>query len=347
MDRLNRLLPLKGSHRFVTADISKMEQTILQFDIPRPIVIHVPTKSVSYLSIQMYRWLFHDQQQSSASKMCPNCYLRFDPEADKYNDTDRSNVWYRNAHLDGTNDYVPDVILHLGCPTEGVAKEAPWQVTVGGCGESQKGNGEAYATKGRQYFDYHAGFEVVGNGIFQTTYAHLHLVPGDPSYHDTDTYSGQSTNNSNEPLSTFGFEKSFWMVKDTVRQLLEPYPNQAIRNHHSLEPEPAMFVHNNCAGNPRGSFVTLLLEMDAREIKKLQHKNNASMAVASYAEAAQKLLDQLRYYDKNETAYQDFFRWKERGLSAAFVRKLFLSTDHLVCRICEHVAHHHRRDDRG
>lgn len=62
-----------------------------------------------------------------------------------------------------------------------------------------------------------------------------------------------------------------------------------------------------------------------------------------YHDAAQQLLEQLRYYDTNETTYRNFFRWKERGLSAAFVRKLFLSTDHLVCRICEHVAHHHTR----
>jgi hypothetical protein len=36
--------------------------------------------------------------------------------------------------------------------------------------------------------------------------------------------------------------------------------------------------------------------------------------------------------------------WKDREtLPANFVRKLFLSSDFLICRICEHVAHNHRR----
>ena len=46
----------------------------------------------------------------------------------------------------------------------------------------------------------------------------------------------------------------------------------------------------------------------------------------------------------NETLYETFFEWKKRGLRAGFVRKLFLSSDFVGCRICEYVAHkHHAR----
>ena len=55
-------------------------------------------------------------------------------------------------------------------------------------------------------------------------------------------------------------------------------------------------------------------------------------------EKAQQLAALLQYYHQNRTAYQEFFRWKERGLSQSFLRKLFLSNDYLICRICEFVA---------
>ena len=62
-------------------------------------------------------------------------------------------------------------------------------------------------------------------------------------------------------------------------------------------------------------------------------------------ELAKDIVQQLDYFNRNETAYQHFFEWKRRGLRASFVRKLFLSTDFLVCRICEYVARHHSRGE--
>ena len=58
----------------------------------------------------------------------------------------------------------------------------------------------------------------------------------------------------------------------------------------------------------------------------------------SLPEKAQQLTARLQYYQQNRTAYQEFFQWKERGLSHRFLRKLFLSNDYLICRICEFVA---------
>ena len=67
--------------------------------------------------------------------------------------------------------------------------------------------------------------------------------------------------------------------------------------------------------------------VDAVEMKRSRHIVEA------------RLMGDLAYYAKNRTAYMEFFAWKSRGLTPTFVRKLFLSTDYLVCRICEFVAH--------
>lgn len=64
----------------------------------------------------------------------------------------------------------------------------------------------------------------------------------------------------------------------------------------------------------------------------------------SLKEKAQQLAALLQYYHQNRTAYQEFFRWKERGLSQSFLRKLFLSNDYLICPICEFVAQRKARN---
>jgi hypothetical protein len=53
----------------------------------------------------------------------------------------------------------------------------------------------------------------------------------------------------------------------------------------------------------------------------------------------------LTQEEGDEAFFERFFAWKKRGLRPDFVRKLFLSTDFLMCRICEHVAHHHFYDE--
>lgn len=56
---------------------------------------------------------------------------------------------------------------------------------------------------------------------------------------------------------------------------------------------------------------------------------------------AREIAIQLRTIAANETAYNEFFAWKKRGLRASFVRVLFLSTDFLTCRYCEYAAFKH------
>lgn len=60
---------------------------------------------------------------------------------------------------------------------------------------------------------------------------------------------------------------------------------------------------------------------------------------SSPEEKAKKLMKSIKSYRENKTAYKEFFRWKERGLTTMFTRKLFLSHDYLLCRICEFVSH--------
>lgn len=50
------------------------------------------------------------------------------------------------------------------------------------------------------------------------------------------------------------------------------------------------------------------------------------------------LSKQIRAIAANESEYAKYFAWKKRGLRASFVRKLFLSTDFVACRLCEYVA---------
>jgi hypothetical protein len=68
--------------------------------------------------------------------------------------------------------------------------------------------------------------------------------------------------------------------------------------------------------------------------------DDAAVIVGPTEEPAH-LAQRLRNLTENYDQYQKLFSWKERGLRPEFVRKLFLSTDYLLCRVCEYVAHHH------
>ena len=84
MDRLNRLLPLDSDRRLLLDDIAAIDAELMRFDIPTNITVHM--LSSEYVSIQMWRWLFADQEGAFATHerrhMCPRCRMYFPPWAD-------------------------------------------------------------------------------------------------------------------------------------------------------------------------------------------------------------------------------------------------------------------------
>jgi hypothetical protein len=125
----------------------------------------------------------------------------------------------------------------MACPDGSPpSRAASWQVIIGGCGESQNGTGSGYSLYGKARFDYHAGFEKVGDGLFQTTYAHQHLSPDDPS---------------------LGFPE-LWSVTDFARLLLQKRSYNSVI---PLMPEPSHFTHNNCGGR-RGVLMKKLTRLE-------------------------------------------------------------------------------------
>jgi len=410
IDRLNRLLPENDDRRLSIDEIAHIENELMQFQIPRNVTVQFV--GADYLSIQIFRWLFLDQIKQE--KQCPRCYLRFDKLVERFdkflaqggtNVSDDLVFWKNNSLYDyGT----ADVKVHPGCPNSVVEdfRDAPWQLTIGGCGESQAGSGRMYAVKGRSLFDYHAGFEKVADGLFQTTYAHMHLSPD----------------------NRLGFPELF-NITDMAKLLLRPAPIRP------SEPEPAMFVHNDCR-HKRGKLIEEMSKLDppvlvarykcmrnkikpnltrpfedvpcaerdkeywfhndcyeptrdaGKTVLSSFHKftfslenthspdyftekrwqalfagsvpivwdNHNSLDSLPDSDAAiivphegpvkhlaADVARKLVYFNENTTAYQQLFEWKKRGLKASFVRKLFLSTDFLVCRLCEYAAHHRKR----
>ena len=54
---------------------------------------------------------------------------------------------------------------------------------------------------------------------------------------------------------------------------------------------------------------------------------------------AKHISDMIHAAVTNDTIYESYFAWKKQnGLRASFVRKLFLSTDFITCRVCEYLA---------
>ena len=407
MTRLNRLLPLNESDRYLSLEeIIAIEKELMQFNIPRPVTVQA--RDAEYISIQAYRWLFMDQKRPAQDQQCPNCNLHFGTWArDGATGTHPDNLkMFRENRL--KEGEVADALLHMGCPKE-KPKNFPQheaQVLIGGCGESQIGTGRVYANIGRKFFDYNGGFHDMEDGSpFPATYAHLHLSP-------SDNFLGYPT---------------LWSVSDFARQLLRPPPK--VRE----QPQVATFIHNVCTG-PRGGLLKAIdgrHQVDVARYGACLHNAELPASIRPYDEKpcgkrapefffhhdceatrdgsktvlagfhkftfslentwskdyftekrweallagsvpivwdnhnsldslpdrdsalivpavndpnklSKEVSDRLQYYDKNETAYQELFRWKERGLRVGFVRKLFLSHDYLICRICEHVAHHHQ-----
>ncbi|CAB9513728.1 Alpha (1,3) fucosyltransferase [Seminavis robusta] len=90
--------------------------------------------------------------------------------------------------------------------------------------------------------------------------------------------------------------------------------------------------------------IQYLPDPDAALLVTVPSQKNAE----EVAQVAQEVAKELHYYaqPEHEQEYlEKFFAWKHRGLRPDFVRKLFLSTDFLFCRICEYMAHHHFYDE--
>eukprot|EP00550_Attheya_septentrionalis_P005756 CAMPEP_0198283032 /NCGR_PEP_ID=MMETSP1449-20131203/2718_1 /TAXON_ID=420275 /ORGANISM="Attheya septentrionalis, Strain CCMP2084" /LENGTH=481 /DNA_ID=CAMNT_0043979487 /DNA_START=147 /DNA_END=1592 /DNA_ORIENTATION=- len=424
MDRLNRLLPIcDGEHghhpttycttdsskkRLFVEDVAKIEEELLQFDIPRNVTLKWPD-GADYISIQAWRWIHHNVQKHT--DLCPNCRLHFlnwaQSNNPKSNNCPDRHQWVQDKLPEGQ---IADVRMVRGCggPKSIPSREAPYQVLIGGCGESHTGSGGGYV-KARKEVDYDAHYHDFGEkSPFQHTYAHLHFTP-DERFQDK-----------------FGFPE-LWNVTDAVRLLLRPPPDR--RNSTMAS---ALFVHNDCNRGRRGNLISNLVnnekehhfsigrygkcfhnaerpksiaEHDGIPCKDMTkdmlfhndceatrdgtktmlsslHKftfalentfsedyftekrwqvlfagsvpivfdnhnsrmflpdDDAAVLVGTAEEPAQ-LARRLRDLDTDYEEYSKLYLWKERGLRPEFVRKLFLSTDYLMCRICEHVAHHH------
>jgi hypothetical protein len=94
MDRLNRLLPPRcrsvppgitvltcvddeydDRHRLVVEDVARIEQELLQFDIPRTVVLDF--QDAEYISLNFWRWKFTiDAVKPPERQQCPNCVIR-------------------------------------------------------------------------------------------------------------------------------------------------------------------------------------------------------------------------------------------------------------------------------
>ena len=236
----------RSGRRLFPDDVAKIEAELLSFDVPREVTIRMD--DVEYVSIQFYRWMrrMRDEAEAEARSgtgsgsgsgvgigSCPNCRVHFHHW--DFWQSDRLNVT-------GAGNDVADVRMDLGCPG-GVRpgyREAPHQVLVGGCGESQAGTGRQYKL-GSQSFDYSAHFHDFNEGLgpFRTTYAHMHLSPDD---------------------ERFGLPE-IWNVTAMARQLLRPPPDRRPHggvvgvgvdpgsNASAAAPVPvATFIHNNCGG---------------------------------------------------------------------------------------------------
>lgn len=262
MDRLNRLLPecppmndssSKSNHtpcdnhtRLFPEDVQRIEEELLQFDIPRKIVI-LWHEAVEYVSLQYWRWNLNVDtlnQTLGTRKMCPNCHIRY-----ANGPFPKPDLKQEPAHV----DLFPD-----GCSgfhNKKIQRDTSHQVVVGGCGESQAGTGRRFWQDGIHKVDYDMSFVDQG-GPFVTTYAHLHLSP-DKDYH---------------PIL-----KPLHNVTEFVQQLLQPVPsfprhihNQAIRQRImdlNLSTEPleqasskydASFIHGNC-WKDRGSLLRSMM----------------------------------------------------------------------------------------
>ena len=475
IDRINRLLPEDDNvTQLSLEEIADIEQELLQFDIPRNITIQV--QDARYISIVLYRWLFYDQHKTNAQ--CPNCFIRYDPwtKQESKNESYFFDEFVRNhqrsqqaykEHYEHqtlttqeqrksvmnvtTQDYYADVKLHPGCPAqrEPDFQQVPWQVTVGGCGESQiQPSGKPYAQLGgRQQFHYHSGFEKIDTGIFQTSFAYLHLSPPNDMLGDDGNTGGV-------------FPSGLYTMTDYAKQILKQHSHLPSLTNGSTKALPAMFVHGNC-GNDRGVVLQGIVKLEPpeyvarygschhnaeeptltkniRQCEKPYHEHwhlwshhdcegtiystktalsafhkftfalenahsqdyisekrwqaflagsvpiiwdnhnsldslpDASSAVViqtptyqmhhnnDWGESLRKhllkdlpkhLISIFKYYkneDNDEDYLERFFAWKkQQTLPVNFVRKMFLSADFLLCRICEHVANHHPRDAGG
>jgi Glycosyltransferase family 10 (fucosyltransferase) C-term len=244
MDRLNRLVPPtctslppevsvptcvppgKDDRRLFVEDVAKIERELLQFDIPREVVIDIE-ESHEYVSLIMWRWLMLiDGTRPPSERMCPNCRIRHPSKNTGMNETPVE--LYRT--------HPGDVKIDFGCPS-GVRdgfRGYENQIVIGSCGESLAFTGASYYGTGRMQFDFDAGFVDYGQP-FHKTYAHLHLSPPAPEYNLTELYS----------------------VTDMVRELLRPPP---ITREGDARGEEAMFTHNYCDYWFRAKLVGQIIE---------------------------------------------------------------------------------------
>lgn len=350
MDRLQKYLGRR--QKWDKASVAAVTPLILKFNIARPVVIDLP-ESAEWVGITATRWT----NMAAKSGQCPNCQVR-------------------HRTLGNVNHTVlADVLWNPGCPSGRPVKQKSWQITVGGCGESQAGTGRAYFEAGHRSYDFDASFAAV-SGPFQTSYAHLHLLP-----------------------------PSIAMLNDTsdfVAQMLAPRPNVTPGD------EVASFVHSNCGG-PRGAYVKHAIATAGVQIARYgqcfhnkqitvepSRKNwfyNDSQAnrdgtktlLASLHPFSFSLENTLSPHYFTEKRYEallagsipvvwgndnslqylpdmnsavvvsprdnphtlkhklqnatQYLEWKRSGISQRFVKTLFLTDDYLPCRICEYVGH--------
>ena len=266
MDRLNKYLPecppITGTtapanytpcdyhtKRLFPRDVEQMERDILQFHIPRKIVI-VWAEFAEYVSLQHWRWntiLDALNQTTGTRQQCPNCHIRF-PHGTHFH---KPNLSEEPAHV----RIFPSCHAHKRIMEHG--RDFPGQLLVGDCGESQAGTGAMYWRGGTKTVDYDMSFVDQGSPLVRT-WAHLHLSP--------DKVYAQS---GLKPLHN---------VTDFVRQLLAPVPafprhvnNTEVRERilqeggsidlleQASNKYDVSFMHNNC-GRRRGSLVKQMIE---------------------------------------------------------------------------------------
>jgi len=258
----------RPSCRLFVEEIADIERQLLQFRIPRPITVQIPDRE--YVSIQIWRWLFHDQHRhdginnngqtrTQQQQQCPNCLLHFGTWATSPGNESTTFPDHRVRQFASNamqhDQIMADAVLEPGCPrslpTDGSVANRSAQVLIGGCGESQVGSGRAYATSGRKVYDYTSGFYDMHDGSpFVTTYAHGHFGP------DADAN------------RTFGLQE-IWSVTDFARQLLTmpqfPRYRRSVHGERDATTQnaTAMFVHNNCQGM-RGKLLKGLAELERR-----------------------------------------------------------------------------------
>ncbi|CAB9504443.1 expressed unknown protein [Seminavis robusta] len=244
--------------RLSLADVKRIEEQVMKFNIPRKIVLRV--KDVPYINLQYTRWNLDIDtldKKLGTRKMCPNCHIRSSktflrPDPDK----EPAHVRYYPS----CQDYKYAKLFKEG----GDGRDFPDQVLVGDCGESQYGSGAPFWKNGKQKMDYDSTVvddDQDGSNPFVRTYAHLHLAPGHV-YHESGLPAFSNVSDFVQHLLTTPVPSWPRHINNTQIQRKLKNDTSILENVH--QQFDAAFLHSDC-GHLRGNLLREMIEGSSKE----------------------------------------------------------------------------------